>query len=414
MNIVTFLVLFTIIKVLCQPRYAFVSFEPLAGGWAAHTEPWQLHVNPRQEPMCVKRLSFALTPPVLGSRKDPVLALAVVPYPPGIVVPPGAANDPCQKPGFYIWLAECNAALGDHCGGAAVPLPGGAAATAVGLAGLVSAAGGATRFIVAYVGRTEQPFADRFGQHRRDINPADTVAGAGAAEGFAKRRTWRAWFETRRSFVVGFPTPLGVSTGIEMMFLRPSNLGGGSGLRFPLNDKDSTWPKRTPPNAISNIGYLFPVQLNTIRGALDTAAGAGVCTLEQITVDANRIVASQAAAVNALVTAPGTGTAPFPIVTIPIPMGFVFACAATAGAVAAAGAGLPGAPPAFPSITPKQWHWYPPGILGTQPGSYAFDAPAGGAAPHVFSMLASQWGAKVQAAVTSLSGSHQLLGAVLP
>lgn len=407
---VTFVVLFAFAKifVICQPRYSFISFDPLAGGWGANTEPWQLYADRRQELLCVKRLNVAPIAP--ASTNDPVLSLVNVANPFGVAIVIGGPNDPCQKPGFYMWMAECNAAIGDDCGAAGVPLPGGAAATAAGLAGFVSAAGG-TRFIVTYVGRTEQALGARLDQHCGDLNPPGAAVAANAD--FAKRRTWRAWYEVRRTFVVGFPVPQGVSPGIEMMFLRPSLLNGGHGLRFPLNDGDSTWGNRVPPNSYSRISYYFPVEQNTVRSALMVAG----CAFDVATKDAARLVSSKVAAVAALGVFATVGGGGGPVV----PIVAAYACGLTGAVVAGlvGAAALPGLPaPMFAAITlPKRKMWFPPGLVvgafNILPASYAFDA-AGGGGPHVYSMLAQQMGAKVQAAITSLSGTHQLLGAALP
>jgi hypothetical protein len=402
-NFVVWLALTLLMRVNGVPRYAFLSFDPLGppGPWPAvvNTEPWQLYIPARRELLCVRRLNFA--PPVAGA--EPLLTLVNVPNPFGIPWPGGV--DPCSKPGFYIWIAQCTPTVGDYCGGGPIVMAGGATATAANLAGFVATTG-AIRFIITYVGRTEPSLDSRFQSHFRSISPAYAEFKP------QKAKPWRAWLETRRSFIVGFPAPQGTSTGLEMMFLRPSLLSGGSGVRFPLNEGDSTWGNRIPPDPMSRISCYFTPQLIAVR---DLLIGAG-CNHIAARTDAIRYIASLAGGGGASAAA-GLGayaTQGGAVASIPLPIVPAWTCPATAATLAAP----PVLAPFLPVITAKARRmWFPPGVAGnanTQPPLFAFTAPLLGAAPHVVSMLPGRFSEQLQSAIVVLSATRQLLGASLP
>lgn len=374
-----------LVFVSCIPRYPVIQFGPPAGG--AGTEMWQLH-QANQPPICAYELTFNMPP---GSTvATPLSSFLAAPAAPNGIAPPAPLAGPfaamarCAQSGFYMYLVECTAAAPagfglvgfDNC--ASLHSPAAAAA---------AAAGATTEFVIAFVGRTEEQLAEQYRQHRKEINGANARSAKGVA--------WRAWFESRRSFFVGFPAVDSLATALQMMLLRPYIPGGSSGFKFPLND-DSSWPGLLPPSTISLAASInYPSLLKYREHMLVGCAGiAGGAANQQFTAVA--ALAVHHAATVALAW-PGGLTCP-------------------------AGAMVAWAPPALQRGAPGP-RWTDLGSFGAPtfigdaiplPGQFAFDGVPFGAAPHKVALTATEWHTVINGALLALEGTRQMIGAALP
>jgi hypothetical protein len=366
----------------------------LGAGPAINTEAWQLY-QPNQPPLCVYQLEFVI--PAASTVATPLYSYLAAPAGASVIAAPGgllaggpfAAMDGCAQSGFYMYIVECTpVAPGvpfqpfDDCVSYTTP------AAAVAAAAVAAAGRATTQFVVAFVGRTEEQLAERYRQHRKEINGVNARSAQGV--------TWRSWFETRRSFFVGFPAADSLATALQMMLVRPFVAAGSSGFKFPLND-ESSWPGRLPPSTISLRGSIASPSVLLYRELATVACvGAAAPALAlQLTALAAAVVSNNWGGIAAFLvglTCPGAGGMP-------------------AWAMPPLQEGAPG--PGWTSLNSIGAPTFA-GAPIALPQQFAFDVVPGGATPHKATMTALEWRTILNGALLSLEGTRQMIGAAMP